>query len=41
MFVGLFPSKKDEMSADNLWKLVKDFDTIEDPILAMKLTSVK
>jgi hypothetical protein len=41
MLVGLFPRKKDEMPTDNLWKLVKAFDTIEDPVLVMKLTSVK
>jgi hypothetical protein len=41
MFVGLFPKKRDQMPADNLHKLVKAFDTIEDPVLAMKLTSVK
>jgi hypothetical protein len=41
MFVGLFPRKKDELPADNLRKLVEAFDTIEDPVLAMKLTSVK
>jgi hypothetical protein len=38
MFVGLFPKKRDEMLANNLWKLVVAFDTIEDPVLAMKLT---
>jgi hypothetical protein len=41
MFVGLFLMKKDEMPADSLQKLVEAFDTIKDPILAMKLTSVK
>jgi hypothetical protein len=41
MFVELFPKKKDELPAGNLRKLVEAFDTIEDPILAMKLTSVK
>jgi hypothetical protein len=41
MFIGLFPRKKDEVPAGNLRKLVKAFDTIEDPVLAMKLTSVK
>jgi hypothetical protein len=41
MFVGLFLKKKDEMPADNLRKLVEAFDTIEDPVLAMKLTTVK
>jgi hypothetical protein len=41
MFVVLFPRKKDELPASNLRKLVEAFDTIKDPILAMKLTSVK
>jgi hypothetical protein len=41
MFVSLFLRKKDELPTDNLRKLVEAFDTIEDPILAMKLTSVK
>jgi hypothetical protein len=41
MFVGLFPKKKDEMPTGNLRKLVRAFDTVEDPIRAMKLTLVK
>jgi hypothetical protein len=41
MFIGFFPKKRDELPAGNLRKLVEAFDTIEDPILAMKLTSVK
>jgi hypothetical protein len=41
MFVGLFPRKKDELLANNLRKLVEAFDTIKDPVLLMKLTSVK
>jgi hypothetical protein len=41
MFVGLFPRKKDELLVGNLRKLVEAFDTIEDPILTMKLTLVK
>jgi hypothetical protein len=41
MFVWLFPRKKDELPAGNLRKLVKSFDTFEDPFLAMKLTLVK
>jgi hypothetical protein len=41
MFVGLFPRKRDDLPSGNLRKLVKAFDTIEDPVLAMKLTSVK
>jgi hypothetical protein len=41
MFVRLFSRKKDELPTGNLRKLAEAFDTIEDPILAMKLTSVK
>jgi hypothetical protein len=36
LFVGLFLRKKDELSVGNLRKLVKAFDTIEDPVLQMK-----
>jgi hypothetical protein len=46
--LGLLPSKTVAIAyscglspADNLRKLVEAFDTIEDPILVMKLTSVK
>jgi hypothetical protein len=41
MFVGLWPKKRDEMPANNLRKLVAAFDTIEDPVCAMKHMSVK
>jgi hypothetical protein len=41
MFVWLFPKKRDELPPGNLRKLVEAFDTIKDPVLAMKLTSVK
>jgi hypothetical protein len=41
MFVGFWPKKKDEMPADNLRKLVAAFDTIEDPVRAMKRISMK
>jgi hypothetical protein len=41
MFVGLFPKKRNEMPTNNLRKLVAAFDTIEDPVRVMKLTSVK
>jgi hypothetical protein len=41
MFPELFPKKKNEIPAVNLRKLIEAFDTIKDPILAMKLTSVK
>jgi hypothetical protein len=41
MFVGLWLKKKEEMSVDNLKNLVAAFDTLEDPVLAMKCRSVK
>jgi hypothetical protein len=41
MFVGLSPKKRVDMLADDLKKLAATFDTIEDPILAMKSRSVK
>jgi hypothetical protein len=41
IFVRLWPKKKEEMSGDNLRKLLEAFDTLEDPVLAMKRTSVK
>jgi hypothetical protein len=41
MFVELFPKKKDELPVGNLRKLVEAFDTLEDPVLQMKLSSVK
>jgi hypothetical protein len=41
IFVGLWPKKKEEMPVDDLWKLAAAFDTIEDPVLTMKRTSVK
>jgi hypothetical protein len=33
LFVGLWPKKKAEVPKDNLGKLAKAFDTIEDPTL--------
>jgi hypothetical protein len=41
IFVVLWPKKKEEMSVDNIRKLLKAFDTPEDPMLAMKRRSVK
>jgi hypothetical protein len=41
MFIGLFPKKKDELPVGNLRKLVEAFDTVEDSVLVMKLSSVK
>jgi hypothetical protein len=41
MFVGFWPKKRDEMPGDNLQKLVATFNTIEDPVHAMKCISVK
>jgi hypothetical protein len=41
MFAGLGPKKRADMPADDLKKLAATFDTVEDPILAMKSHSVK
>jgi hypothetical protein len=41
IFVGLWPKKREEMLGDNLRKLLKAFNTLEDHVLAMKRTSVK
>jgi hypothetical protein len=41
MFIGLYPKKKDEMHVGNVRKLVEAFDTLEDPVLQMKLSLVK
>jgi hypothetical protein len=41
MFVGFWPKKRKEMLGDNLWKLLEAFDTTEDPVVALKRTSVK
>jgi hypothetical protein len=41
IFVGLWPKKKEEMPVDNFQNLAKAFDTLEDPVLTMKHTSVK
>jgi hypothetical protein len=41
MFVELWPKKRADMLADDLKKLAATFDTVEDPILAMKSRSVK
>jgi hypothetical protein len=41
IFIMLWPKKKEEMPVDNLRKLLEAFDTPEDPVLAMKRTSVK
>jgi hypothetical protein len=41
MFVWLWPKKSTDMPADDLKKLAATFDTVEDPILAMKSRSVK
>jgi hypothetical protein len=37
----LFPKKKNEIPADNLRSPVESFNTIEDPVRAMKLISMK
>jgi hypothetical protein len=41
MFVGFWPRKKKEMPGDNLRKLLEAFMTTNDPVLALKRTSVK
>jgi hypothetical protein len=41
LFPGLFPKKKNAIPADNLRRLVESFNTIEDPVCAMKLISIK
>jgi hypothetical protein len=41
MFVGFWPKKRKEMPGDNLRKLLKAFETTDDPVLALKLMSVK
>jgi hypothetical protein len=41
MFIGLWPKKRADMLADDLKKLAAAFDTVEDPVLAMKSHSVK
>jgi hypothetical protein len=41
MFVGFWPKKRKEMQGDNLRKLLEAFDTTEDPVIALKRTSVK
>jgi hypothetical protein len=41
MFIRLWPKKRASMPADDLKKLAAIFDTVEDPILAMKGRSVK
>jgi hypothetical protein len=41
LFVRLFPKKKDEMPDGNLSKLVEAFNTLEDSVLQLKLSSVK
>jgi hypothetical protein len=41
MFVGLWQKKRADMPADDLEKLATTFDTVEDPILSMKIHAVK
>jgi hypothetical protein len=41
IFVGLWPKQKADVENADLMKLVKAFDTPEDPILLMKGRSVK
>jgi hypothetical protein len=37
----LFPKKKKDMSVSNLRNLVEAFDTLEDPVLQLKLSSMR
>jgi hypothetical protein len=41
LFVGLFPKKKKDMPVNNLRRLVEAFDTLEDPTLQLKLSSMR
>jgi hypothetical protein len=41
IFIGLWPKKRADMPADDLKKLAATFDTVEDPVLAMKGRLVK
>jgi hypothetical protein len=41
LFVGLFLKKKNEMPVGNLRNLVEAFNTLEDPVLQLKLSSVR
>jgi hypothetical protein len=41
MFVGFWPKKRKAMPGDNLRKLLEAFETIDDPVLALKCMSVK
>jgi hypothetical protein len=41
LFLGLFPKKKKDMPVGNLRNLVDAFDTLEDPVLQLKLSSVR
>jgi hypothetical protein len=41
LFVELFPKKKKEMPVGNIRKLVEAFDTKEDHVLQLKLSSVR
>jgi hypothetical protein len=41
MFAGFWLKKKKEMPSDNLQKLLEAFETVDDPVLALKRTSMK
>jgi hypothetical protein len=41
MFVWFWPKKRKEMPGDNFRKLLVAFDTTDNPVLALKRTSVK
>jgi hypothetical protein len=36
IFAGFWPKKRGEMPGENLKKLIEAFDTVEDPVLALK-----
>jgi hypothetical protein len=41
LFFEFFPKKKNDIPTENLRKLVEAFDTLEDPTLQLKRSSVK
>jgi hypothetical protein len=41
LFVELFSKKKKEMPSENLRQLVEAFDTLEDPTIALKRSSIR
>jgi hypothetical protein len=41
LFAGLFPKKRKDMPVGNQRNLVEAFDTLEDPVLQLKLSSAR